>query len=128
MNKAVKWVGGGLAAAFVVAAGGTAVVALTPGLNGSQPNAVWEQDAAGAVKNMVPNLHVSAVQGSERASGAQGFYDSKFVDVSVSGLIPFVETIATVKCDQPKVTGGLRGGDIACTVPPVNQWAWKLIV
>ena len=126
MNKAVKWVGGGLTAAFVVVAGGAAVAALNPSFNGTQPNAVWEQDAANAVKNVAPHLGATAVPGSERETGTQGFFDSKYIDVNVTGLIPFVQATATVKCDQPKVNG-FRGGDIACTVPPVNQWSWKLI-
>ena len=126
MNKAVKWVGGGLTAVFVVAAGGAAVVGLTPGLNGSQSNAVWEQKAAREVRNLAPHLGVAPVPGSERETGAPGLYDSKYIDVNVTGLIPFVAATATVKCDQPKVDV-IRGGDITCTVPPVNQWSWKLI-
>lgn len=117
MKKSTKWAAGTLGAAFAT----VAVVGLVPALNGSQPDAVWQQEAETAVRQATNNVSSfsEVTYSSSKEANSAGFYDSKILEFEVKTTIPFVNVTQTaeVRCDQEKSELGLRGGQITCSAP-----------
>jgi hypothetical protein len=120
MKNPKKWIIGGLTAVFAAVAG-TAVIGLTPALNGSQPDTVWQTEAQLAVeKSLPPFAKVEYV--STAPANAAGLYDSKILTFKVTGPFGRVSKKAEVRCNQEKENLGLRGGQINCEKPVISGW------
>jgi hypothetical protein len=131
MKKSTKLAAAGtLGAAFAT----VAVVGLVPALNGSQPAAVWQQEAERSVQATQEVSPYSAVTfSSSKEANSAGFYDSKILDFEVKTTVPGLENVigyetktAEVRCDQEKSELGLRGGQITCSAPVFKNAQWTL--
>jgi hypothetical protein len=120
MKNPKKWIIGGLTAVFAVAAG-TAVIGLTPALNGTQPDTVWQTEAKLAVEKALPPFAKVEYVSTAPASAA-GLYDSKVLTFKVTGPFGRVSEKAEVRCDQEKANLGLRGGEIKTQKPVFSGW------